>query len=125
VRNGDKWLKENIDSYYRWAKGHNSLLIITFDESENRTQEVGLTDPGDARVDRRNRIPTILAGAHIKTGNYDHPVTHVNLLHTLEAMYGLELIGEQQRYAQQRGIAGDYILTEVFERDVPPRIPTK
>jgi hypothetical protein len=34
---GDMWLKEHIDSYYKWAKQHNSLLILTFDESGQAT----------------------------------------------------------------------------------------
>ena len=31
---GDAWLKKNLDAYYQWAKSHNSLLILTFDESD-------------------------------------------------------------------------------------------
>jgi acid phosphatase len=114
VLKGDKWLKENLGRYYKWAKAHNSLLIVTFDESENRSWEVGLTDPADSIIERRNRIPTILAGAHIKVGEYDRPATHVNLLHTIEAMYGLERIGDQQKYAKQSGISADFILTDMF-----------
>ena len=120
VRAGDKWLREKLDGYYQWAKSHNSLLIVTFDESEKHANDFGLTDPGNPREDLRNRIPTILAGAHIKPGDYDTPVTHVNLLHTIEAMYGLELIGNQQLYAEKRGITGDRILVEVFEHAEVP-----
>jgi len=29
---GDQWLCRHINGYYEWAKQHNSLLILTFDE---------------------------------------------------------------------------------------------
>ena len=29
---GVEWLRKHIDPYYQWAKAHNSLLIVTFDE---------------------------------------------------------------------------------------------
>ena len=28
------WLRVNPDGYYQWAKTHNSLLIVTFDEND-------------------------------------------------------------------------------------------
>src|SRR5438105_15845110 len=33
IAQGDAWLKQNIDSYAQWAKTHNSLLIVQWDES--------------------------------------------------------------------------------------------
>jgi hypothetical protein len=30
----DAWLRANPDGYYQWAKTHNSLLIVTFDEND-------------------------------------------------------------------------------------------
>jgi len=75
IQRGDKWLKENLESYAKWAKSHNSLLIITFDEDDSRTAV--------------NQIPTIFYGAHINTGKYSEHINHYNVLHTLEAMYGL------------------------------------
>jgi phosphatidylinositol-3-phosphatase len=112
---GDNWLKENLDAYYQWAKTHNSLLIITFDEDNNGGP--GLTDPADAQARRQNRIPTVIAGAHIKPGNYEEGkgITHVNLLRTFEAMYKLERCGKQQENALKAGIADDYIITDIFE----------
>jgi hypothetical protein len=35
VANGDKWLKAHIDAYAQWAREHNSLLIITWDEDSS------------------------------------------------------------------------------------------
>ena len=114
VKKGDKWLRQNIDPYYRWAKQNNSLLIVTFDEDDNGPS--GLTNPSDPDPARRNRIATILAGARIKSGDYAEGkgVTHVNLLRTLEAMYGLPRSGAQQANAVNAGIADDFIITDVF-----------
>jgi hypothetical protein len=114
---GDKWLREHIDGYYNWAKQHNSLLILTFDENSQSTLTGGLTDPGDRDPKKSNRIVTILAGAHIKHGEYSEGkgVTHVNVLRTLEAMYKLNKSGSQQWNALKAGIADDFVINDVFE----------
>ncbi len=72
---GDKWLKKNLDSYIKWAKKHNSLFILTYDEDQFTAQ---------------NQIPTIFVGANIKPGKYDEKINHYSVLKTLEAMYGLD-----------------------------------
>jgi hypothetical protein len=114
VTAGDNWLRRHLDAYYQWAKQNNSLLILTFDENDHGP--TGLTDPAASASTRRNRIATILAGARIKHGDYDEGkgVTHVNLLRTLEAMYGLERSGAQQPKALAAGIADDFIIADVF-----------
>jgi hypothetical protein len=114
---GDQWLREHLDGYYQWAKLHNSLLIVTFDEDNHGHGHEGLTNPADPKPARRNRIFTILAGAHVKPGDYAEGkgVTHVNLLRTLEAMYGLPRSGAQQKNAVNAGIADDFVITDVFE----------
>ncbi|MHB8067251.1 MAG: hypothetical protein ACYDIC_05025 [Desulfobaccales bacterium] len=68
-------------------------------------------------VDLKNRIVTIFAGAHIKPGDYPEGkgITHVNILRTLEAMYGLSKAGTQQPNAAGGGITDNYIVTDVFE----------
>src|SRR5207245_245951 len=88
IYEGDQWLKKNLDGYYGWAKQHNSLLIVTWDENDEFTMRGGLTDPADKSPLKRNRIATIFAGAHIRAGDYPEGkgVTHVNVLRTLEAM---------------------------------------
>jgi hypothetical protein len=121
IKRADDWLRANIDPYCRWAKTHNSLLVVTFDECNDVTNVTGLTDPAaipntdEGRV-RQNRIVTILAGARIKPGDYPEArgVTHVNLLRTLEAMYGLPKSGAQQIHAVQAGITDDDVITDVF-----------
>ena len=103
IHAGDTWLKDHLDAYYQWAKTHNSLLIITFDE--NNGSKAGPTDP--ASVDNKNRIPTIFAGAHIVPGEYAESsgITHVNVLRTIEAMYGLPPAGAQAAAASKAGIS--------------------
>jgi phospholipase C len=113
---GDTWLRENMDSYYQWAKRHNSLLILTFDENDDTWHYHGLTDPASSDRVVENKIATIFAGAHVKPGDYPEGrgVTHVNILRTLEAMYGLAKSGAQQPNAVKTGIADDYIITDIF-----------
>ena len=95
-RQADTRLQQNIDPYYQWAQTHNSLLIVTWDES--------------------GVIPTIFAGAHIKPGDYDEGkgINHVSILRTLEAMYSLPRAGAQQVLAARAGISDSYIITDVF-----------
>jgi len=116
VKNGDAWLKRNIDPFYRWAKTHNSLLIVTFDESDDPTSFMGPTDPSSKYVDIQNRIPTIIAGAHVRHGDYEEGtgVTHVNILRTIEALYGLKQSGTQPYNAIRFGITSEYFIKDVF-----------
>jgi len=112
IKTADSWLKSRLGHYYDWAKTNNSLLIVTFDENDHGP--AGLTDPAAARPAKRNRIVTILAGAHVKPGDNDTEATHVNLLRTLEAMYGLGRSGAQQPLACKAGISDNLILKDVF-----------
>ena len=120
---GDAWLKQYFDPYYQWAKQHNSLLIVTFDETDDKGGHYGLTDPRactaagrEQCLELQNRIVTIFAGAHIRPGDYPEGkgITHVNILRTLEAMYALPRAGSQQAKAAAAGITDDYIITDVF-----------
>ena len=115
--------QKNLDAYYQWSRTHNSLLIVTFDESDNKSYYLGLTNPfvlprNQVKRDLQNHIPTIFAGAHIKSGDYHEGkgITHVNILRTLEAMYGLPKSGAQQPNAAGGGISDDFIITDVFEK---------
>ncbi|WP_433617713.1 alkaline phosphatase family protein [Dactylosporangium sp. CA-139114] len=78
VGTGDTWLKNNLDAYAQWAKTHNSLLIVTFDE-DNRLA--------------LNQIFTVFAGAHVQAGSYAEKINHYNVLRTIEGAYGLPGIG--------------------------------
>lgn len=80
---GDQWLKKNLDVYVKWAKSHNSILIITYDEDE---------------FTAKNRIATIFVGATIKPGKYDEKINHYSVLKTLEAMYGLNFTHNEDAF---------------------------
>ncbi|MHB8580295.1 MAG: alkaline phosphatase family protein [Ignavibacteriaceae bacterium] len=118
ITDGDAWLKNNLDKYYQWAKSHNSLLIITFDENDDQNHYSGATDPASKNHDIRNRIPTIIAGAHIIHGNYAEGkgISHVNILRTIEAIYSLPKSGFQQTNCLKYGITNDYIIEDIFSR---------
>ena len=120
IDRGDKWLRQHFDGYYQWAKQHNSLLILTFDEDGDGTWVGRVTNPGDSDAGRRNRIATIFAGAHIKAGEYpeDNGVTHVNILRTLESMYKLNKSGTQQWQALKANISDSFLIKDIF--DVSP-----
>jgi hypothetical protein len=78
VAQGDTWLKNNLNGYAQWARSHNSLLVVTWDEND--------FSPG-------NQIPTILVGPMVQPGSYGQPINHFNVLRTLEDMYGLPAAG--------------------------------
>jgi phosphatidylinositol-3-phosphatase len=81
---GDAWLKREFAGYVAWARKHNSLFILTFDE-DNKTGG--------------NRIATIVAGAEVRPGAYATRVDHYDLLRTLQQMYGLRPTGWATRRA--------------------------
>jgi hypothetical protein len=75
VSTGDTWLKNNLGAYATWAKAHNSLLVVTFDE-DNRLSG--------------NRIPTVLYGQQVAAGSSSSTTyNHYDLLRTLEDTQGL------------------------------------
>jgi len=79
VRDGDDWLKVHLGAYAEWAKTHNSLLIVTFDEDDYGAE---------------NHIPTIIYGAHVRPGQYAERISHYSVLSTLLALYALPLFAE-------------------------------
>jgi hypothetical protein len=78
VATGDAWLKSRIDPYAQWAKTHNSLLVLTWDEDDFTVV---------------NQIATIFVGQHVKAGNYPEIINHYNVLHTIEASNALPQLG--------------------------------
>jgi hypothetical protein len=77
IQQGDSWLQQHIDGYVQWAKTHNSLLLVTWDEDDGTTV---------------NKIPTFAVGPMVKAGTYSETITHYNVLRTLEDMYKLPRI---------------------------------
>ncbi|MFI5777609.1 alkaline phosphatase family protein [Nocardia sp. NPDC051570] len=74
VSTGDTWLRNHLSAYAEWAKTHNSLLVVTFDEDEGTAV---------------NRIPTIFYGADVRPGQYAERIDHYSVLRTFEDIYGL------------------------------------
>jgi len=74
ITDGDAWLKNHLSGYIEWARTHNSLLIVTYDEDN---------------WFHGNHIPTLFVGPMVKPGQYSEPVNHYNLFQTLAEMYGL------------------------------------
>ena len=75
---GDQWLRTHLDSYVQWADTHNSLLIVTWDEDNGKSD---------------NHIPTILVGPMVRQGRFGEQVDHYGLLRTIEEMYGAQPVG--------------------------------
>ncbi|MBO0811354.1 MAG: acid phosphatase [Microlunatus sp.] len=78
VGTGDAWAKAHLDPYAQWAKTHNSLLIVTFDEDDSSGN---------------NRIATFFVGAHIRKGNYSTHIDHYRVLRTIEGIFRLPALG--------------------------------
>ena len=74
IRMADDWLRIHFGDYAQWARTHNSLLIVTFDEDNSSAG---------------NRIPTVFYGAGVSPGSLNSTRwTLHNLLRTLGDMYG-------------------------------------
>ena len=69
IQSGDAWLKARLDPYVQWAKTHNSLFILTWDEDASR---------------KENHITTIMVGARVQPGNYSTTINHYNVLRTVQ-----------------------------------------
>ena len=74
ISTGNTWLKNNLDAYAQWAKTHNSLLVVTFDEDNGGSS---------------NHIFTAFVGAHTQVGTFSNQINHYNVLSTIESAYGL------------------------------------
>lgn len=86
ITRADTWLKQHLGGYVTWAKTHNSLLIVTWDEDNHFIFEP-----------YRNHIPTIIVGAMVRPGVYARAYDHHSLLRTIEEMYGLPLLGNSKK----------------------------
>ncbi len=76
---GDAWLQRNIDPFVHWAKTHNALLILTWDEDDGKHD---------------NQIATIMYGPMVKTGVYAERVDHYSILRTIGDLYSLPPVGK-------------------------------
>lgn len=71
---GDNWLKSHLGNYIQWAKSHNSLFILTFDEDDKS---------------KNNQVATIFYGSMFKNDTFNEHISHYSVLRTIENMYGL------------------------------------
>ena len=67
-----------LGAYVDWARTHDSLLVITWDEDDHSAA---------------NRIPTMLVGPMVRPGRYVEHIDHDTVLSTLAAMYGAAVPG--------------------------------
>lgn len=95
IRGADVWVRRNLAGYLEWAQTHNSLCILTWDEDDGK---------------EGNRIPTLFFGPMVRAGQYAQRLSHLHLLRTLEAMYGLPPVADRPEIGPIQGIwrqAGD------------------
>lgn len=85
---GDTWLRRRLGGYLSWARTHDSLLVVTWDEDD---------------LSAGNHIPTLLAGAHVRRTHFSDRVDHYRTLRTIEAACGLPALGAA---ARRRPITG-------------------
>jgi phosphatidylinositol-3-phosphatase len=104
IATGDAWLQANIDDYAQWAKLHNSLLILTWDEDD---------------ASEGNRIVTLFVGAHVIPGAYPESTGHYRTLATLEAMHGLPALGGAIGLAPITDVWNEQIFVTGFENSPP------
>ena len=88
IAEGDRWLAQHLDGYATWARTHNSLLIVTFDESED---------------DDDNHISTFAVGQRVTPGQITERADHYRILRTLQDLYDLPPLGHS---AEATPVAG-------------------
>lgn len=111
VTQGDTWLKNNMAAYAMWAMTHNSLLIVTWDESSNEPPNpVDPSIPCPAKSyygPGQNQIATFVIGQPVKTG-YTSTIqyNHHDLLNTIVTMYGMPAVN---------GSAGANVISDIWK----------
>jgi acid phosphatase len=90
IAQGDAWVRDHFSGYATWARTHNSLLIITWDEDDNTPS---------------NHIPTIITGANVPAKQVGLTTNTYSLLRLIEERYGLALLGHAASATQITGIA--------------------
>jgi acid phosphatase len=78
VATGDAWAQQHLPAYLDWARTHNSLVIVTFDEDDDTAA---------------NHIPTVFAGPMVRPGDVGDRIDHYSILRTIEDAYQLTPLG--------------------------------
>ncbi len=89
IARGDSWLANNLESYAQWAKEHNSLLIVTWDEDDGSSN---------------NRVATLFVGPMVKAGRSAQRINHYTVLRMISEVYGLPYLGESVHEKSITGI---------------------
>lgn len=89
VAEGDAWLARHLGGYAQWARTHNSVLVVTWDEDDD---------------DHDNRIATLVVGAHVRPGPYAGRVDHYRVLRMLSDVAGARPVGRAAGAAPLTGI---------------------
>lgn len=84
LADADDWLRRHIGPYAAWAREHNSLLIVTFDEDGSTD-----TSQGDGYRTGRHTIATLFHGAGVRPGVYRERIDALNVLATVLHDQGL------------------------------------
>ncbi len=77
IQAANSWLQTNLGAYAQWAKANNSLLIVTWDGSDNSSTQT------------TNQIPTLLYGANVIPGNYNTAYNLYSVTSTIMAAFNL------------------------------------
>ncbi len=78
ITRADTWTRDHLAGYVRWCRSHNSLLIVTFDEDDDKHD---------------NRILTFFLGPMVEHGSYADSISHYSVLRMMEEMYALPYAG--------------------------------
>ena len=90
IAEADSWLRRNLGRYARWARTHNSALIVTWDEDDRSAG---------------NRIATFAVGAHVpRAATVTRRSDHYGLLRTIESWYHLRPLGHSAHRARIAGL---------------------
>ncbi|WP_052098663.1 alkaline phosphatase family protein [Paenibacillus stellifer] len=82
IKEADDWLKSHLSGYIQWAKTHNSMLVVTWDEDD---------------MSSNNKIPTLIIGPMVAQKTITQKSSHYSLLRTLEDLYGLDKLGHSEQ----------------------------
>ena len=89
VAAADAWVRDHLGGYTAWARTHDSLLVVTFDEDD---------------ASEGNRVFTVVAGQPVRAGPHAGRVDHFGLLRTIEDFYGLPHAGASAAATPMTGV---------------------
>ena len=78
IKQGDVWLETNLAAYANWSKRNNSLMIVTFDEDDSRSD---------------NHIFTVFYGYGVQPGRYSEKIDHYAVLRAIEDIETISPLG--------------------------------